>query len=192
MTWAKIDDRAIDGPTLLALPRGVRHMHIEGIVWCCRHETDGHIPRHAIGKVTDEPDMVDAAAQLVAAGLWAATVSGWEIVDFLAVQRSKEDIEKVKVLADARQRRHRQHQAGDHSLCDLRYCRAASRVAERIDNGVDNGPLTRPDPARPTGRKGEGKGAAGAAAPLGSRRTTAPGVPSRPRTRLVIEPVVQV
>ena len=55
MTWAKLTDTFNDDPVLLGLPRGVRLLHVEAIVWCCKHETDGRIPRHVLTRITDEP-----------------------------------------------------------------------------------------------------------------------------------------
>ena len=168
MTWARLDDGITDRPDLLALSRPVRLLHIEGIVWACRHETDGAIPRHVLRKVTDEPDPEQAAGELVGAGLWEATDEGWAIVGFLDDQVSAEDLAKQRAVAAERQRRSRQHKAGDHSSCDPRYCRraAADRDREGVTDGVSHGvtdgvshdPPTRPDPTRPVGRRGEGVG----------------------------------
>ena len=86
MTWAKLSDTFIDDPVLLGLPRGVRHLYVEGIVWSCKHETDGRIPRHVLARITDEPEPHEAAGHLVAASLWHATDDGYEVVDFLSNQ----------------------------------------------------------------------------------------------------------
>jgi hypothetical protein len=170
MTWAKLSDTFIDDATLLGLPRGCRLLFVEGIVWSCKHEQDGLIPAHVLHRITDEPDAAAAAEQLVKAGLWTAHDDGWEIVGFLEQQRSSEDIRKIRQLAAVRQRRQRQHQQGDHGLCDPKFCRAASRVTDgvthAVTNGVSHGSLTRPDPTRPLGRGGEGR--ADVRAPLGS------------------------
>lgn len=164
MTWARLDDGITDRPDLLALERTVRLLHIEGIVWSCRHETDGAIPRHVIRKVTDDPDPEAAAAALVAAGLWNETDDGWCIDGFLEDQISSEDLERQRELARVRQRRQRQHRAGDHSLCEPRYCRRASeasRVTDPVTDPVSHDSPTSPDPTRPTGRKGKGQGLRG-------------------------------
>lgn len=108
MTWAKLDDGITDRPELLALPRDVRLVHIEGSVWSCRHETDGQIARHVLRKVTDQPNPEVAAQALVDAGLWAETDTGWEVTGFLDDQRSAADIEATRELARVRQRRQRQ------------------------------------------------------------------------------------
>lgn len=191
MTWARLDDGITDNPRLLALPRGVRLVHIEGIVWSCRHETDGRIPRHVLRKVTDEPDPEDAATTLVDAGLWKVVDDGWEIVGFLEDQRSSEDIAKTRAAALERQRRHRQHIGGDHSLCNPRYCKGASRVTDGVTNGGSHGPPTRPDPTRPEGEGKGGKTATPGAADAGGAggpsedepHASTPAVPVDPKTR---------
>ena len=161
MTWAKLSDTFNDDPVLLVLPRGVRHVYVEAIVWCCKHETDGRIPRHVLGRITDEPEPYDAAGQLVAAGLWIATDDGYEITDFLVNQRSAEEVEVSRANSRARQERHRRHQNRDHSLCDPRYCHASNSVSNAVTNGVSNGSPTRPDPTRAQARDGRGGGYGG-------------------------------
>lgn len=79
MTWAKISDAIIDDPVLLGLPRGVRLLHVEAIVWCSRHGTDGVIPDHVLTRITDEPQPYDAAAELLMAGVWTVTEAGYRI-----------------------------------------------------------------------------------------------------------------
>ncbi|MEY2454070.1 MAG: hypothetical protein QOD92_3644 [Acidimicrobiaceae bacterium] len=142
MTWAKFDDRCTSDPRLIGLPRGVRLLHFEAIVWSCAHLTDGTIQRHALHWLTDEPESESAVAQLVQAGLWAVADDGWEIVDFLADQPSAADVEKVRDLARERQRKRRQHQAGDHSLCtDARYCRYVVATDHGAASGAKQKPL---------------------------------------------------
>lgn len=172
MTWAKLDDGITDMPAMLALPRGVRLMHLEGIVWACRHETDGQIPRHVLGKPTDEPDAIEAAGTLVDAGLWLTLGDGWEVAGFLDHQRSADDISRSRELTNERQRRRRQHLTGDHSLCEPRYCHAASRVTDGVTNGVSHGSPSRPVPTRPKGGGGQGAGG-----PSGSAGATPAGPP---------------
>ena len=69
MTWTKISDTFNDDPVLLRLTRGVRLLYIEGLIWSCKHETDGCIPGHVLVRITDEPEPHEAAGHLVAAGL---------------------------------------------------------------------------------------------------------------------------
>ncbi len=171
MTWTKLGDDFTDDPALLALPRSVRLVHIEAMVWSNRHGTDGSVPAHALRRVTDDPDPDAAAEHLVARGKWRTVEGGWEIVGFLDDQPAAEDVQRTKELARARQRRLRQHRNGDHSLCDPQYCKALSRVTQRVTsrvtNGVSHDTPTRPDPTRPGPKVPRtGSGAAGAASCL--------------------------
>lgn len=185
MTWARIDDNLTDRPDLLALDRSTRLVHLEAIVWCCRHETDGTVPRHVLRKVTDADDPAAAAETLVAAGLWTETDSGYELVGFLDDQISSEDLARQRDLAAVRQRRQRQHKAGDHTLCDARYCRRAAEAVTRDQHRESRLPdPTRPDPTVREGREGE-------VGQRGSADATPPAQPERQledlAARLVID-----
>ena len=164
MTWAKITDTFNDDPVLLRLTRGIRLVYIEAIIWSCKHETDGRIPGHVLGRITDEPQPEQAAAQLVAAGLWTISADGFEITGFLTDQRSAEEIDKGRARGRERQERLRRHRIGDHEPCDPRYCTTArSGVSNAVTNGVTNGAPTRPDPTRAKARDGRGGGTADSA-----------------------------
>jgi hypothetical protein len=157
-------------------------MHVEDLVWCNQHGTDGRIPAYALRRVTDEGDAEAGADQLVAVGLWAVTEDGWSIIDFLTDQPSAADVERQQVLGRNRQRVRRQHVAGDHSLCDAKYCRAAQAGGSRVTNGVSNGEShgTRTDPTRPDpkGRGGVGKGKGSSTSDEGSAALAPASAPS--------------
>ena len=148
MTWTKISDSVPDDPRLLRLPRDVRWMHLEGMVWCNRHATDGHVPAYALHKVTDQEEPEKAASQLVDVGLWSVDNDGWLIVTFADDQPSAADQERAREYDRQRQRRQRLHKTGDHRECEPRYCREASRVTHRVSDGVSHGSPSRPDPTR--------------------------------------------
>lgn len=173
MTWTKLSDDSTDDPALLALPRSIRLVHFEALVWCNRHGTDGAIPRHMLVRVTDEKNPTKAAKLLVAAGKWKQAEDGWEIVGFLDDQPSAEDVRNQKELARQRQRRQRQHKAGDHTLCNAKYCRGLrdeqgdkhgdetrkSRVTKPVTNVVSHDTPSRPVPTRPGPKEpGTGRG----------------------------------
>ena len=160
MTWAKLGDTFIDDPDLLALPRGVRLLHVEAIVWCCKHLTDGQIRGHVLPRLTDEPDPLGAAAQLVAAGFWRTSGEGWEVVGFLDDQPSRQQVEQRHEDSRLRQERSRRHRAGDHSQCMRgRYCPegAVTRDSSRDSHGLSPSESQRPDPTRPVPTRREGR-----------------------------------
>ena len=156
MVWTRTSDDWNDRPDLLVLPRGVRLFYFEGFVYANKHLTDGAIPTVALGRFTDEPDPEAAAARLVDAGLWAATDTGWQILNFVSEQRSKADVQQDQYEAKERQQRSRmcrldkdhseclaggkcphgkvkaedvpsrRHKDGDHSLCLVDQCPAGA------------------------------------------------------------------
>jgi hypothetical protein len=147
---AIIDTEIIEHPDLLALPRSVRLVHLEAIVWSKLHHTDGAIPALSLRRLTDEPDHMDAARQLVDAGLWRSSASGWSIIGFLDKQWSAERVKHKRELARERYSRWQDKQD------------AKPKPSNALANAAANGPdLTRPDLTRPDkeGRQ-EGDGAA--------------------------------
>lgn len=140
MTWTKLGSEFLTDPALLRLPRGARLLHVEATVWSNQHGTDGHVPSHMLGRISDEPDTDTAAAQLTAAGLWQAADDGWTLPGFLDDQPSAEDVDRAARSNRERQRRYARHRDGDHSLCHPRYCRDASTnpAANALGNASSN------------------------------------------------------
>lgn len=169
MTWTKFSEDAADDPALLALERTYRLVWFEAMLWANRFATDGAIPRHMLSRITDCHDPDGAADFLVAAGKWKPSETGWEIVGFLDDQPSADEVRRTKELARLRQRRQRQHRAGDHTLCEVKYCPALrdepsdttreSRVTKSVTNVVSHDPPSRPVPTRPGPKEpGTGRG----------------------------------
>ena len=82
MNWAKIDDGFYDHPKVLIAGEEAANLYLRGLVWCCKHLTDGAIPREALRTLTGRRDAAALAAKLVASGLWEARESGWAVHDF--------------------------------------------------------------------------------------------------------------
>ncbi|PWN00978.1 hypothetical protein DJ010_20365 [Nocardioides silvaticus] len=206
MTWIKLrntfaeDDRWLDaGHLALAV-------HIAALCYSDQQLTDGVIGAARVRRVAltlgVAPDDAEvAASKLVHAGFWAATDDGYQIVDYLADQISREDAERTRDRWAADKRRQRQHNAGDHALCDPEKCRGARTAASgsptskgeltstadktKVRRGQRKSPArttavsrpldpTRPDPTQREGREGRGKGgsAKGAPPPRSARRHT--------------------
>jgi hypothetical protein len=162
MVYAILSDDHFTSPVQLALSRSTRLLHVEGLVYACGNLTDGFIPQAAMRIVTDAPNVLDAIKELIAVGLWADVVGGFQIVTFDEHQRSKQDVVNGRAKGQERTRRSRQHTRGDHSLCDPGWCRAArSESSDGISNGVtagishavngdvSDGTLAQPSPAEP-------------------------------------------
>jgi hypothetical protein len=164
MTWTKLSGDFADRPGILSVPRGVRFLHVEALLWSNVHNRDGNIPHYVLGRITDEPEPHKAAELLVNAGIWKETAEGWLVVDSLEDQPTAEDEEKKHALWRMQKRRQRQHRSGVHDLCDPRYCRqsrvhvdkGAESAVESSHNRTDTEP-TRTEPSRKSeGREGEG------------------------------------
>ncbi|MBP6833050.1 MAG: hypothetical protein KA978_19840, partial [Deltaproteobacteria bacterium] len=83
MNWAKIDDGFYDHPKVLVAGEEAANLYLRGLVWCCKHLTDGAIPREALRTLTGRRDAAALAVKLVASGLWEAREGGWAVHDFL-------------------------------------------------------------------------------------------------------------
>jgi hypothetical protein len=169
MTWTRLNDTFGTDPRLLECTRDARLVHVEALVYCNQHLTDGVLPYGALVRITDSPDPEGAVAQLVASGMWEP------IPGRAAWQVDWDDQEPAEVVQDrrtrnaARQARFRdrrdRHADGDHTRCDTRFCAAAgaktadpdepdSTVIHRRNalrnasrNGVRNATPSRPVPS---------------------------------------------
>ncbi len=85
----------IEHPDLLDLPRTVRLVFIEALVWSRAHLTNGAISRTALRRLTDEEDPERAARQLVKVKRWRTTPNGWQIIGF-GDELGQDSAEKVR------------------------------------------------------------------------------------------------
>ena len=140
---ALIDSALIDDPRLTELPRNIRFLHIEALVWSKQRRTDGYIPAASLARLTDESDPRQAADELQRVGLWAMTDSGWRIVDYLDSQMSAA---RVRAKQEAARERYDRWQQ-------------AHPQGKRVGNGVTNDPARPAPPARKGGGQVGGNGA---------------------------------
>jgi hypothetical protein len=86
VSWVKIDDKAWAHPKLASLSGNAVRLWVFALCWCNQQETDGAVPKSCLrvlgGSNKD-------AQELVSAGLWHPTETGWDIHDFLVYQPSK-------------------------------------------------------------------------------------------------------
>lgn len=167
MTWTRLSDNFTDRPEMLRISRSARLLHVEAMVWCNKHTTDGVIPASALPRISDGDIFADME-QLIAVGIWQpataeyATVNGqpdaWQL-DW----SDQEPAADVKARAEYRantQRRYRdrksRHARGDHSACDPRFCKQAVTGNASSNESAHETP-SRPDPSRPA-PEGQGKG----------------------------------
>lgn len=142
MSWSKLDNgffghpkaELIDDPIPLLL-------YLAALAWSGQQSTDGAIPTHALrrgiafaARVTPN-HAVEAAAELVKAGLWETTPDGWQIHNYAAWQITTEDREREREMRRERQRKWRDG--------------VASRRATEPADGATRNETSRP--ATPTG-----------------------------------------
>jgi hypothetical protein len=167
VTWTKLPDTFPEREDLLEVSRSARLLLVEAMVWCNRHLLDGRITDNALRRCTDATDVDALRDELAAAGALRRTEDdrAW-LMDW----SDQELAEAVTGRREARaetQRRYRvraeRHRAGDHSLCDPRFCSRAvtgNATGHETDHGtVTRHPPdpTRPDPSRPV-PEGQGQG----------------------------------
>lgn len=95
MPWGRLDDSLYDHPKLDLIPAEDRLAAVglwaRTISWCNRFLTDGAVPRNRIERLDGTLDLAD---QLVTAGLFDATATGYIVHDFLEFNDSRVDVEK--------------------------------------------------------------------------------------------------
>ena len=154
MTWTRISDTFNDDPLYLRVSRSARLLHVEALVYCNKHTLDGAMPRGALPRITDAEDPHADLAELLAAGVWEETETGWQL-DW-SDQDSAEDVKERKEYRAAVQKTYRKrtalHKRGDHSLCDPRHCKKAvigNATSNTTSNEIPSTPV-------PTPREGRG------------------------------------
>jgi hypothetical protein len=172
MTWTKLGDDFTENPAMRRLSRDARYLRVEALVWCNRFGTDGAIVSSDLRWITDSPDPVKAAAELVEAGFWTETGTGWQADwtdQFTAAQVQQERAAHID-RQNEYLRRGRLHKGGDHSECTDR-CPEVARQRKKRDASHDRSHDVPPSlsvPSRPQDGKGKGRGT-GAATPLEER-----------------------
>ena len=128
MTWTRLPDDFTDRPEMLEVSRSARLLHVEALVWCNRLLSDGRLPKGALPRISDSPDPEADVTELVKAGLWEPDADrGWRI-DWTD-QEAADNVRERQAARAQTQKRYRErqakHVAGDHSMCDPRFCRGA-------------------------------------------------------------------
>lgn len=132
MPWVRLDDEFPSHRKVERLTDAAFRLHVQGICWCARNLTDGHISRDDLDFVSRIRRPRRHAAQLVVAGLWSETDSGWYIHDYLEYQPSKAQVERRRENDAERKTRWRKKQS--HGV---------------TDGVTDALPESRPDPKPP-------------------------------------------
>jgi len=118
VTWVKIDDKLTTHPKWLGLSLEAKSLWFHATVWCGAHNNDGVLPDdsmllHAFAGSVPADKLEEAAARLVKARLWRrrtkAEGGGWEIVNWLEYQPSRQQVKDRADTDDAKVLRKRQH-----------------------------------------------------------------------------------
>lgn len=111
--WVRLDIDYFHNPKVLTAGRDGRDLHLASICWVGRYLTDGHIPAQAVRAIMHDAGVTHAAVDaVVAARLWTPNGDGYELHDFVAMNRSRADIETERGLARERARRSRASRGG--------------------------------------------------------------------------------
>ena len=144
MTWAALSDDLIARMQHDELSRDDQLMYVEGLVYAARLLTDGELPSD-LRAFTTHPQAAEAALRLLSLDYWRVSAKGYEITNYLKVNRSAEQVEKSKERNRVRQHRARLHREGDHSMCVPSYCsHAPNAVTNAVTNGVSHDALSSP------------------------------------------------
>jgi hypothetical protein len=100
VTWVKLDDGFADHPKVVGLSDEAFRAFVEGLCYCARQLTDGHIPAAKVKRIAPKGSSV---TQLVDGGLWEWNGCGIHVHDYLEYQPSSERI-RAKRAADSRRK----------------------------------------------------------------------------------------
>lgn len=144
MTWAALSDDLIARMQHDELDRDDQLMYVESLVYASRLLTDGILPSD-LRAFTTHPEAAHGALRLLSLDYWRVSPKGYEITDYLKVNRSADQVERGRERNRVRQHRARLHREGDHSLCVASYCsKAPNAVTHGVTNRVSHDALSSP------------------------------------------------
>ncbi|MEU0467201.1 hypothetical protein ABZ215_24640 [Amycolatopsis sp. NPDC006131] len=131
LVWTKLGDEYPDATRDLS--DAAWRTHTEALCWSNRRLLDLVIPKRDLKRFAETEDPQLAAKELEETGWWQDLGDSWFIgVRFSEWQLERSVVEHRRDLNADRQRRHRLHKSGDHSMCTTDRCNAlrdASRDA---------------------------------------------------------------
>jgi hypothetical protein len=101
MPWFKVDDGFHGHPKVVELSVAAIGVWTVSGSWCAQYLTDGEITMKTVRRLGGEPELVE---ELVAAGLWEETVTGYRFHDWLVYQPAKVSVEGERTAARDRMR----------------------------------------------------------------------------------------
>lgn len=124
MAWVRIHDGAMSHPKILSLTASAFRLWVGGLSYCQQHLTDGLIPVAALSVLLGTKA---DANQLITAGLWRTSDTGYIVHDYLEWNDSREVVQKKRASLKARV---------------TRYRRVTDSVTERVTERVSNASTT--------------------------------------------------
>lgn len=153
VTWFKVDDGFHSHPKVLGCSLAAVGLWARAGSWCSDHEgTRGEIPKAVLLMFGAKPKL---ARELVDAGLWDETETGWRFHDWDIYQPSAEELEEKRRKNAEKQQRWRERNP-EHN-----------RLRQERRNQVSNPP---PVPSRPDPVSSDNKSHPSSAAAASSRR----------------------
>lgn len=138
MTWTKLGEEF--GDAARKLSDAAFRTHVEALMWSNRRLLDLLIDPDDIRRFAETKHPEEAVAELVDAGWWRDEGEGWFIgCKFDDWQLEKSVVEVRREQSALRQRRHRMHGAGDHSLCTDRCSVTRDKTGDVTRDPVRNG-----------------------------------------------------
>lgn len=91
MPYVTVDDGFPDHPKAIGLSDPAVACWLRGLCYASRYLTDGALPKVALPRLGKQR----AAAELVTAGLWEVTETGWQIHDYHQRQRTRAEVDAI-------------------------------------------------------------------------------------------------
>lgn len=96
MAWARLDDGFYDHPKVMQLASTVPaagFLHVRAITYCCKHLTDGVIPRAMVESLVPvQRDRDEQVGALLETGLWYEDGDRYAIHDFHDYQPTRDEV----------------------------------------------------------------------------------------------------
>ena len=92
MPFLNLDDNFADHPKVDALSDGAFRLHVAGLLYASKHQTDGYIPANRVPRLT-RTYRSRYLTELMEARIWLPADAGHTIHDYLDWNRSRKQIE---------------------------------------------------------------------------------------------------
>lgn len=149
MTWAKLDDRANEHRKQLAAGPEACWLWACGLMYANRQpKRDGFIPEQVLPMLYPFPakQLPQLCAKLVKVGLWVKADGGYEVHQFAAWNKTREQVEGEREATRLRVAEHRRNKRGNGASNGV-----GNGVTDSVtDEDVPDPYLSAPLPSRPT------------------------------------------